>query len=150
MKAARLARSHLGDKVKLSHQTLHTLLFISFWILKRSVHVSFSLTQTSQHHSNAQPIIDKDFEIPHLDLMSSLQSVLKSFLAHLLLGHCTETPIILSIIFQKGLQSSACLSRQAKLSNRADIIQLKSTLLQQFYHIIKHQKGLTFYKNYRK
>lgn len=46
----------------------------------------------------------------------------------------TTVPLIL---FENVLQSPAHLKRGAKLSDRADIIQLKSVPLEQSYHIIQ-------------
>lgn len=88
LKAARPARSHLEDKVKLIHLTLHTLHFISSWTLWGTVSVCINaapiLTQIpSLYHrwATATPIEPKspqikDFVVPQMDLVGNLQSEL--------------------------------------------------------------------------
>lgn len=110
------------------------------------MHAASSLTDISTepptHYSNdnwAQAIVDKVSEVPQMDLVGSLQSVLNEELScsSIFGAFHKKNTTVASILFEKLLQSPAHLNRGAKLSDRAGIIQLKSTTLEQSYHIIQ-------------
>lgn len=115
VKAARPARTHLEDKLRLTHQTLRTLHLISSWIQRDSaracVHAAFSPTQIPplhhRHHSNAswaQATTSKDSEVPQVDLVGSLQSLLNEEVScSSIFGAFHKKITVPSILFEKVL-----------------------------------------------